>query len=365
MRDPYVDIIKGFGIFTVVTLHSTIFVQEINYFNLQLFFFVSGFLLNPNKCVDFGNFFLRKLKTLWKPFVMYNVLFFILHDFFLYINWIITEPMPQSLTLDVQMVAPYIDLISFFHCVANNIFLGQVAPMCGATWFMAPFTINILLFAFLVHISNGKAKFLLPLLTLGFFIVGTEIVKHKPGLVLYADMAMMLLPLTLAGFYTKKICNRKNILLSDLITTYKMPSAIGLIVSVAVFAYLEINEVIIYLPRYGIGHWFIFTLAAFAGLCISMFMAKIVLMIEPLKKFFTLIGEESFHIMSLHFLGFKILNTIIVLLYDLDSRFMSAYTINGAPKFYYVLYIFFGIGTSLLLRKIYKKFFEGRIFNET
>ena len=87
MRDSYLDILKGLGIIFVVMAHVNIFRQEINWFHLELFFFVSGFLLNPKKCTDYGEFFLHKLKTLWKPFVMYNAVFFLLHDFFISINY--------------------------------------------------------------------------------------------------------------------------------------------------------------------------------------------------------------------------------------------------------------------------------------
>ena len=66
MRDSYLDILKGLGIIFVVMAHANIFAREINWFHLELFFFVSGFLLNPKKCMDYGEFFLHKLKTLWK-----------------------------------------------------------------------------------------------------------------------------------------------------------------------------------------------------------------------------------------------------------------------------------------------------------
>ena len=57
MRDAYWDIMKGLGILAVVAAHSQILALEINWFHLEIFFFVSGFLFNAEKCLDYGKFF--------------------------------------------------------------------------------------------------------------------------------------------------------------------------------------------------------------------------------------------------------------------------------------------------------------------
>ncbi len=62
MRDLYWDILKGLGIVAVVMGHAGIFTMEVNWFHLELFFFVSGFLFKAEKCLDYGNFFCHKLK---------------------------------------------------------------------------------------------------------------------------------------------------------------------------------------------------------------------------------------------------------------------------------------------------------------
>ena len=224
MRDPYWDILKGLGIIAVVTAHAGILVQEINWFHLELFFFVSGFLFNAEKCLDYGNFFLHKLKTLWKPFVLYNIFFILLNNFFISVNCMLTQQMAKEYAVLLDEEYPEIwaegfamtfsEWIGIYEVpshIVSTVLTGQVNSMCGATWFMAPFFFNILLFAFLVKCSHKKSTWILPLLLTLFFALGVTTVNNSPGMVMYGDMSMFLLPITAAGFYLKKFCSKKNI----------------------------------------------------------------------------------------------------------------------------------------------------------
>lgn len=213
MRDLYWDILKGLGIVAVVMGHAGIFTMEVNWFHLELFFFVSGFLFKAEKCLDYGNFFCHKLKTLWKPFVMYNVIFFVLHDFFIFINWINTSPK------EGVMVADWISLHGFPYLISQVIFTGLPETMCLPTWFMAPFFVNLLWFAYLVKVTYNKSAWQLPVLLSLFFVVGVVLVNYSPKLTMYSDMAMFLLPITAAGFYLKKFCSEKNIKVAEIFST--------------------------------------------------------------------------------------------------------------------------------------------------
>lgn len=252
MRDAYWDIVKGLGIVAVVAAHASILAREFNWFHLEIFFFVSGFLFSAKKCLDYKTFFLHKLKTLWKPFVMYNALFFVLHDFFIKIHWISTEKIDNA----NLMVSSWINLYELPKKIVATILSGNVDAMCGATWFMAPFTVNVLLFGFLVNVSNGKSKYFLPVLVLVLFVLGVVIVKHNPGMVFYTDMAMMLLLITAAGFYLKNFCvDHKGLHVSELISVrnnYFVPVAVILTLSVIAVYFFETNGVSLWLAEYGI-----------------------------------------------------------------------------------------------------------------
>ena len=343
MRDPYWDIVKGLGIIAVVTAHAELLAMEINWFHLELFFFVSGFLLNAEKCMDYQTFFLHKLNTLWKPFVFYNIIFFVLHDFFICINWIATENFNG-----IIMLSQWIKLYDLPKHIAASIFKGNTDIMCGPTWFMAPFLSNILLFGFLVKVAYKKSVYYLPLSIILLFIVGTAIVKHSPGMKMYIDMAMMLLPITAAGFYLKEFSKKKKLHVTEI---FPKRTYIGiLIISLAVLGFLEYKQTVLYLSGYGMGNWFTFLVAAFSGIFMTLFVAKFALYIDLVKKVLAFIGKESFHIMALHFVGFKVLTTLYVIFLGLDFHLMAYYHLTQVPSY---IYIIFGIGIPLLLRKAY------------
>lgn len=84
-RDVSVDVCKGIGIMLMVLGHSGIpkYGHDFIYmFHMPLFFFLSGYCFNEKYIDDIGAFIIRKLKTLWKPYVQYGLLFLLLHNFF-------------------------------------------------------------------------------------------------------------------------------------------------------------------------------------------------------------------------------------------------------------------------------------------
>ena len=349
MRDAYWDIVKGIGIIAVVVAHATILVMEINWFQLELFFFVSGFLFSEKKCLDYGNFFLHKLKTLWKPFVLYNALFFILHNFFISIHWITDDANLQG---QIVMFASRLGVCEIPKQILYSLFNGAVDTMCGATWFMAPFFSNILIFALIVKFSYGKPAWTLPLIVMVVSVLGIVMVKHSAGTVMYVDMAMTLLPITAAGFYLKNFCRKKNANFSDLIFKYKLPLIISVALSTVAFYYLETKQIILGLGGYGMKDWFPFFVGAFSGICFCLILAKLIISVELPKKIFAYIGEKSFHIMALHFIGFKILTSIYVIFNGEDFSLMSRYTL---PEINETFYVIFGVIVPLILMKIYQQ----------
>ena len=109
-------------------------------------------------------------------------------------------------------------------------------------------------------------------------------------------------------------------------------------------------EIILGQYKFGTGNIFIFMLAAFSGIWLTMILARIILLSDLPTKFFAYVGRESFHIMALHFVGFKLLTSFYVISEGADYHLMNYYIINEIPPF---LYIVFGIGIPLLFRKIY------------
>lgn len=79
-RIEYLDVAKGIGIILVVWAHAGgPFHDPINLFHMPFFFLVSGLLYNSKG--TFWQFTLKKIKTLYIPFVFWNTIFLILTQF--------------------------------------------------------------------------------------------------------------------------------------------------------------------------------------------------------------------------------------------------------------------------------------------
>ena len=113
---------------------------------------------------------------------------------------------------------------------------------------------------------------------------------------------------------------------------------------------MESEEKIIYLAGYGMGNWYIFLIAAFSGIWLTMILARIILLSNLLTKIFAYIGRESFHIMALHFIGFKAITSVYVLLTGSAMYLMSFYTLPWIPQ---IIYVIVGVMIPLILCKIY------------
>lgn len=118
-RKKYLDIAKGIGIILVVWAHANgPGSRYINLFHMPLFFFISGILFNENDSCE--TFIVKKVKSLYIPFVLWNVLIYFIE----YSARIALEG--KTFNLDT-----YISLVFQIEAGVNK------ASFLGATWFLA------------------------------------------------------------------------------------------------------------------------------------------------------------------------------------------------------------------------------------
>lgn len=84
-RNITIDILKGICIILMVIGHSGApqwLKEGIYMFHMPCFFIISGYLFNEKYLYDIKNFLSRKVQTLWKPFVIWTLIFLALHNIF-------------------------------------------------------------------------------------------------------------------------------------------------------------------------------------------------------------------------------------------------------------------------------------------
>ena len=89
-RLDYLDITKAIAIICVVAGHADVKGHVlVSYFQLPLFFFISGYFFNRN--ISFKNLCIKKLKGLYVPFLMFELIFIFMHNILLKMNFIENE----------------------------------------------------------------------------------------------------------------------------------------------------------------------------------------------------------------------------------------------------------------------------------
>lgn len=133
-RIEWVDIAKGIGIILVLWGHGmSSFYDEIYRFHMPLFFLLSGYLYN-SKC-GLKDFCMKKMYSLYVPFVVWNILGVILEALLIGNGSIIKRVMGVFLTIDKSG--------AFF----------------GATWFLGALFVTSILYKLLdtyLNFSGGK-----------------------------------------------------------------------------------------------------------------------------------------------------------------------------------------------------------------
>ncbi|MGM9537690.1 MAG: acyltransferase family protein [Candidatus Onthomonas sp.] len=154
-RVEWLDVAKGIGIFLVVYAHAMApFNQYAYLFHMPLFFLISGFLYSPKG--TFQQFLVRKIKTLYIPFVGWNIIIIIL------------RLIPTFLKGDGSA-----SLILFYLKRFGKIMLtiDWEGDYLGASWFLgALFLVSVAYKLLDTWVSEGKYK--RGFITALFFVAG-------------------------------------------------------------------------------------------------------------------------------------------------------------------------------------------------
>lgn len=127
--NPVVSMVKGTAIILMVAGHSlpvgNWFRDYIYMFHMPLFFFVSGYCFKSKHLSDWRGFAYRRLRGLWWPFVKYGVPAVLLHNVFCWVN----------LYGAACSVEPY-SASQILKAVAMQFAMSGAEPLLGAYWFL-------------------------------------------------------------------------------------------------------------------------------------------------------------------------------------------------------------------------------------
>lgn len=298
-RNKLIDIVKCIGIISVVIGHSTWnvlginakFVRFVYMYHLMIFIFVSGYLFPREKIKNRDEIYKYIGKHIYKMltlFVVYNFVFVILHNSIVKTNIINTKLYTPKDIIEKSL---------------NGLFFRSNEEMLGAFWFIPMLLMTEMLFVISVNIINKfkNNKYLHLAFPLIFAIVGLILCYEKINLLYKLQISIISVPFMYMGMFTKKYWLQLE----------KYIFKFGWIISAIILGFIiEMKIGNIELYRNQIINPFLFYPVSLVGIYFCFSLAKMFKDIVFLEKGLCYIGENSFHIMALHFLFIKIIDII-------------------------------------------------------
>lgn len=335
-RNPVVSMVKGIAIVLVVVGHSLpldIWPRNIIYmFHVPLFFFVSGYCFKEKYLSDGVTFLRHRLRGLWWPFVKYGVPMVLLHNVFCSLH--VYGPLCD--------VVPY-TLPQMGKAVLMQFAMSGAEPLLGAYWFLNTLFGSSLLFygcrrvagrkwAFYILLS-GSASCLLMTPHLGvlrivfrmFFAGAYMALGH-----LFAEVPFLSSkrPVSIAIFFLlAMIVAVGELFLPHEMTDATLPTLLPCML-VALAGILMLWRVCQWLSASG---------------------CRLMVRFSSLLNF---IGDHTLTILTWHFLCFKGVTLLIILLYGLPIERLAVLPIleEQAAQGWWLLYALAGVCVVFLKR---------------
>lgn len=342
IRDPYIDIIKGIGIVSIVIGHAGWTIELAGYsirigpfvylYHLAIFFFCSGYLYqDPKK--NFWEFVVKKLKSLFVPFIGYTMLYLMFRNVFI--------------DMGIWNGKKY-DFEDWIISLTNMITFHGVGEFLAAFWFLPVLFFSVSLFAAvdfgLAHMKNDKFKiYVRCLCCIAFAALGIYTTEKGYGLLYNIQIAYLMVPVIAAGH----LCAAYKYQLQKIVHTA------GLVISALILAAVIKADIgIIELSQYRIINRYLFYPVTFCGIYFCLCLGKIIGKNQLFERSMAFIGRMSFDIMALHFLAFKLVDFAVC---SITNQKQIMHLFPHSFDRIWMLYVIAGIAFPILMKKGYMK----------
>lgn len=356
-RDVTIDLIKGLCIFLMVAGHAQIPCKSFIYlFHMAVFFIASGYLYNSEKSTGsikaVGNFIFRKFKSLWFPFVIWTSIFTLCNNLFINLNIYTDNPLLLKYINGPYIhTTEYLGVSQIIKKIFKAFFLLNSTQAGGAFWFISTLMKLLILYCiidFLVRKIFKKIDLLVQsAISIIFLCVGYYCSLNN---------------IKFCGF--EKVCSYYCLItIGRLIRKYQLSIKLSqksiqnfvcLLVSFALLIILE-NFGSIALDRNSYVNPVFFIATSFIGWEFCFTLATLIKKVGVLTKIIAYWGKNTMPIIILHFLSFKIVSLIGILIQGKPLFTMAAFPVLYTDGLWWIPYTVAGMTIPLLLNWVYLK----------
>lgn len=339
-HNPTISVAKGIGIILMVIGHSMgyypnmevtdpPFLQRFIYmFHMPLFFFISGYLFNEKYLDSKKQFIIHKLNSLWRPFVLYNLIFLIFHNVLFHLN----------------IYATAISWNDFARKLFDVLLMSNSEQLLGAFWFLQV----LLLASFIVLFSLYFLKRLCAVIRPSFYD------EHKLAILLFLGCAYLLAAyvigvrtlLAVAYFIS-------GMIYAKVPTQQRYHNGIGILCLslTVVFTCLTTYQYDITVRGIRVFAYYLVSLVGSIGVIAFASTFK-----GSLQSAFDYLGKKTMPILIWHFSVFKLVSAFFILCYQREWTSLSAFPVaDFQHTYWWILYAVVGVGLPVLSAAAYDK----------
>lgn len=342
-KDNYISVAKAIGIILMVVGHSgcPIIIHNFIYmFHMPLFFFCSGlFYKNKKTKKELLIFCRKKIKNLYLPYIKWSLIFLLLHNTFYSLN--IYNDFYGYLGGD--------HLYSFEEIVNKAIHIlftmTEHGYLLGGFWFLKTLFLSSLLVATITYLIK-KDSTLIDIIAFFLLIISTILLRRfNIQKILFLEDISIIIYSAVFFILGKIFKTYSNVRIYD----YKYFIISFFIIILSVSHYKELSMFC------GYNKVIPFSITAISGIYMALYISKLVNNTK-IKNLMYYIGKNTLIILSLHFLTFKLVSLLQIVIYHLPIKHLAEYpTIENSNSFFWIIYSLAGITIPLLIHYIYDK----------
>ncbi len=350
-RNNSIDIIKGMAIILMVYGHTFGMARDFIYlFHMPVFIFISGYCFNARHAKSLGaaqDYFWSRVKRLLLPYMGVNILFALLHNLFLRLNFYTYRLEFKETVTPIQEAAQTLmehkSLGQLVTSVYEVITLKSIPQMGSATWFLVVLFDVCVIHCFVVYFV-GKNKVLWESIFVVCLIIAYAISK---GAVNTEDFAMRHLQL-----FEVYSCYLMGVFVREY--SYKLPKHTAFVACSGVVAFIILYSIMtgfepLEMSKCYIVHPVFLILVTALGMIMLWSFAKD-LENNKMGAWFEYVGKHTMSILFLHILAFKLVSIIYCVSSNTPMYMVASWPVMfGVSEWIKIAYTIIGVAIPLLI----------------
>ena len=347
-RDGVLDAMRGIGIVLMVVGHSGFAGTDFIYlFHMALFFMLSGYFFRPaGDGAGLRRFFLRRVVTLWLPFVLANTFFTLCNNLFLRLHILTGDA--RILDLPGNQVTDPVTLKDIVGRTLHWCVFDGGTQLGGALWFIQALFQISLLYA-LVEFVLCRVFSLQDTLPVQGFVAGVLLLLgwhwSRSGWNVWG-----------LGIAASGYCLYYLGMLAHHMGQPARKTGFRVVIALAAFglllALLSFGSVGLAGNQYP--HWLFLLVASAAGWVLVYEIAHLTALLPWLGRALAALGRATMPIVIFHFLSFKVVSWIGLQLTGGDAYLLAAFPTLFTGGAWWLAYTVAGLGLPLLVYQPYR-----------